>query len=148
MYFSFLKLSGNFWLSSSLAPGWLYFFRSSSLVPGTGKHPLACREMCGSLRTRRGLLQEYRKETLKKMLLRPPNLDFITQRNRSTPKETISKCSRKKCHFNMKVLLWKSREWQNPVYNGSALEKNSSVITPLDKQVTQGLLATAEFFNT
>lgn len=70
------------------------------------QNPLACREMCGSLRTRRGLLQEYRKETLKKMLLRPPNLDFITQRNKSTPKETISNCSRKKCHFNMKVLLW------------------------------------------
>lgn len=68
--------------------------------------PSACRGVCGSLRTRRGLLQKYGKGTLKKMLLRSPNLNFIIQRNRSMSKETKSTCSRKKCHFNTKALLW------------------------------------------
>lgn len=48
------------------------------------------------------------------MLLRLENLNFITLRNSFMLMETMSTCSRKKCHFNVKVLPWSQEEDRAP----------------------------------
>lgn len=81
------------------------------------------------------------------MLLRSPNLNFIIQRNRSTSKETKSTCSRKKCHFNTKALLWNQESERTQLW-WQYFGDNPSVIIPLDKQVTPSLSATTGVFST
>jgi hypothetical protein len=49
------------------------------------------------LRIRKGSISE----TLDKMLLKSANLNFFSQSSKSMPKEIMSECSRRKCHFTL-----------------------------------------------